>query len=765
MKRIPMMLQLALILFFVMAIPTAILTWYSGAQILWSSETAIGESALAGVDANRKLNENSLDNLAQNTVRLAATNIFDRIRRFDTYDEINANYINISSALSVQREMLNLNHFIDGVYSSYFYLNDSDYVISTDGGISKLERYESIEWMKDVLSERSGITGVWFPRKLNSGVSVVSYVLPLNRLTTTTRGIIVVNLKESEIGSYLKTTEPGVRGYFLLSSDGKVISSNDKSVLFTDGGKQPFIENIASSGLKEGYAFHELNGERLLYTWSRSKTFGWLNVKFSSVDPLMTKTHTLQRNILFLTILIIFVGIFLAIFLATWLSKPARELVRIIRSRNNLGMKDRNELAFLDAAFKRMQDEEEGLHKLLKEREKDSQNLAIHQLLRGEDLEKSEAMYPAHYYRVAIVSIDRYRQYMNQTNPETRSYHRYLLISQCESLFMEGINTRSVYQGEGCFAIIINFEINDEEDQERGIRQTLLSIREQAAKLLGHSVTIGVSGLTESAESISDRLVEAMEVIKHRMIVGSGGITYWKEEEVHSQKYIDPIRSERRILNYLDAGDLNGIYKELEDIRAEIQSVEYISYDNILFIYNHLTGATIKHLRENHVSAARIFANRGNIYSTLTSIDTLDELENYLRNIYGEIVQHLARKSGETNYGERIIRHLEEHYREEIVFEDMAKEIGISYSYMRKIVYELTGKSLIDYLNQLRIEKAKGLLVEKNLTIVQIAEEVGYYNVQSFKRFFRKYEGMPPNSYRGVRRSSQGVIVGNGDQK
>ena len=78
----------------------------------------------------------------------------------------------------------------------------------------------------------------------------------------------------------------------------------------------------------------------------------------------------------------------------------------------------------------------------------------------------------------------------------------------------------------------------------------------------------------------------------------------------------------------------------------------------------------------------------------------------------------------------------------------MAQQIGISYSYMRKIVYEMTGQSLIDYLNQLRIEKAKELLQNPGLTIAGIAAEVGYYNVQSFNRFFRKFEGMPPSGYK-----------------
>ena len=136
MKRIPMMLQMALILFCVMAIPTAILTWYSGTQILHNSEEAIAESSLAGLNANRELNNNALNNLAQDAVRLTVTSIFNRIRNFETFAELNSNYSNVSSAQTILQELNNLNHRVDGVYSSYFYLNDSDYVVSTDKGIT-----------------------------------------------------------------------------------------------------------------------------------------------------------------------------------------------------------------------------------------------------------------------------------------------------------------------------------------------------------------------------------------------------------------------------------------------------------------------------------------------------------------------------------------------------------------------------------------------------------------------------------------------------
>lgn len=756
MKKTPMMLQLALILFCIMAIPTAILTWYSGSQIIQNSEAAIGESTLAGLNANRKLNENALANLAQDTSRLAATNIFDRIRSFETYDEINSNYNNVSQALSVTKELLNLNRRVDGVYSSYFYLNDSDYVFSTDKSITTLERYESMEWITEALEGRRGISGVWVPRRLEAGVNVVSYVYPLNRLSSTTRGIIVVNLRESQIGKYLHATEVGDSNYLLLDSGGKVISFNDQSLLLSDGLELPFMQEILNQKTSEGYMFRELDGNRMVYAWSRSALSGWWNVSWSSMDELMMKSRDMQMNIILLTGAIILLGTVLAIILATWLSRPLRQLVRTIRSKSDLGLvnKNKNELAFLDMAFQRMQEEEESLFQLLQEREQDTRSLAVHRLLRGEIPPRITEVFPEACYRVVVVSIDKYRRYVGNTNVETRSYHRYLLNAKYESFFPEGILARSVYHNDGCMVIVLNFAPEECGKKDDLIHLALEKIRDQSLELLEHSVTVGVSDLTDAPERVTLRLFEAMEVIKRRMINGAGSIMYWHDEEENSRKYLDSESSERRILNFLDAGDLGGIFKELQIIRSGISTEDNISYDNIMFIYYQLMGATIKHLRENHIGTGRMIAGRGNVYSILAAMDTLDELEEYLHDFYCEVVQSLDRSTSETNHGERIIHYLKEHYREEIVFEDMAKQIGISYSYMRKIVYEQTGNSMIDFVNQLRIEKAKELLLDTELTIKQIAAEVGYYNVQSFNRFFRKYEGMPPSSYKMAKSKS-----------
>ncbi|WP_088102970.1 helix-turn-helix domain-containing protein [Halalkalibacter urbisdiaboli] len=748
MKRVPMMLQLTVILFCIMAAPIAILTWYSGKQILQNSEQAIAESSLAELNANRMLTEKALNNLSQNTVALTSTNTFDRIHSYKSYNEINSNYFYVLEVRAVLRELMQLKRRDNGIYSSFFHLSGSDYVISTDRGVTTLGRYESIDWMQEALEERRGITGVWYSRKLDSGINVVSYVFPLNQLSTNTRGILVVNFLEREFDQYFGTSDAGKQEYFIMNSKGMIISHSDKSYLQEDGRKTPVIREILEQDSREGYMFRELEGERMLYTWSRSQKLGWVNVGVYSVNELMITTHALQQKIILLTSVIILVGIILTFFLATWLSKPVRKLVQNLSSRTNLGAKGRNELAFLDEAFRTMQDKEEALHKMLTIRKRDSHSLAIHQLLRGELSPQADEVFSASCFIVAVISIDQYRQYVSKYNPDARSYHRYLFISNCERMFTNDVIARCIYQGNGCFVIVINYEQLKQETDSL-FHESLIKIKDNAEEVLNHSVTIGVSSPTVDMDLVSERFGEAMEVIKHRMVKGSGGITYWEKKNANEQKYIYPVNSERRILNFMDNGDLDSIIKELKVIGDEIRSAEYISYDNILFIYHQLVGICIKHLRENNVSTARIFAGRGNIYTHFASIDTLDELENDLCDFFDEIMQYLTQPTFQTNdYGERILSYLDEHYCEEIDFEEMAAEIGISYSYMRRIVYEMTGQSLIDNLNLRRIEKAKEMLVESNLTITKIASELGYNNAQSFNRFFRKFEGMTPSNFK-----------------
>ncbi len=79
---------------------------------------------------------------------------------------------------------------------------------------------------------------------------------------------------------------------------------------------------------------------------------------------------------------------------------------------------------------------------------------------------------------------------------------------------------------------------------------------------------------------------------------------------------------------------------------------------------------------------------------------------------------------------------------------DLGRECGVDINYLNILFTKETGKTLYKYLTDVRMERAKYLLEEKNMPIVEIASSVGYPNGNSFTRAFVKYARQTPTSFR-----------------
>ncbi|MDF2942559.1 MAG: response regulator [Herbinix sp.] len=91
---------------------------------------------------------------------------------------------------------------------------------------------------------------------------------------------------------------------------------------------------------------------------------------------------------------------------------------------------------------------------------------------------------------------------------------------------------------------------------------------------------------------------------------------------------------------------------------------------------------------------------------------------------------------------------IEYHYSEDISLDDVAKELNLSKHYLCSAFKKETGENMSLYINNLRIEKAKQLLLESDFKIKEIFERVGYSNQQYFSKVFKKITGMTVIEYK-----------------
>jgi AraC-like DNA-binding protein len=94
------------------------------------------------------------------------------------------------------------------------------------------------------------------------------------------------------------------------------------------------------------------------------------------------------------------------------------------------------------------------------------------------------------------------------------------------------------------------------------------------------------------------------------------------------------------------------------------------------------------------------------------------------------------------------INYIEEHYPDEIRLERLADRAYLSPEYFSKIFKRLTSKTPIDFINTVRVDKAKQLLATSTLPVTDIAYRIGFHDANYFSRQFKKSTGVTPGDYR-----------------
>jgi AraC-like DNA-binding protein len=95
-----------------------------------------------------------------------------------------------------------------------------------------------------------------------------------------------------------------------------------------------------------------------------------------------------------------------------------------------------------------------------------------------------------------------------------------------------------------------------------------------------------------------------------------------------------------------------------------------------------------------------------------------------------------------------IKNHIETHYTEDLTLSDLANVVYVSPYYLAHIFKEEVGIPPIQYLILRRVEEAKKLLVQTDLSVIEIASLVGYENANYFNLIFKKMAGVAPGKYR-----------------
>jgi AraC-like DNA-binding protein len=90
---------------------------------------------------------------------------------------------------------------------------------------------------------------------------------------------------------------------------------------------------------------------------------------------------------------------------------------------------------------------------------------------------------------------------------------------------------------------------------------------------------------------------------------------------------------------------------------------------------------------------------------------------------------------------------------EDINLAELARHCGVSEGHLSRIFHHATGLTFREYLTQIRLERAKSLLLNSGKSVTEIAYESGFQSLSQFHRVFQKVHGLSPGAMRSNRSS------------
>jgi two-component system response regulator YesN len=138
------------------------------------------------------------------------------------------------------------------------------------------------------------------------------------------------------------------------------------------------------------------------------------------------------------------------------------------------------------------------------------------------------------------------------------------------------------------------------------------------------------------------------------------------------------------------------------------------------------------------------------IFSTLDQCECISEFNDILSEIAIDMAHKINSYNRKTINStlQKAIDYIRENYHESITLNDVAEHTYVSIYYLSRMFTKELGKNYVDFLNEVRIEKAKGYLRDSGYKTYEIAELVGIKDAHYFSKLFKKYTGVTPSEYK-----------------
>ncbi|PYI57479.1 helix-turn-helix domain-containing protein [Paenibacillus flagellatus] len=627
--------------------------------------------------------------------------------------------------------------------SIYLYRH-ADGTVLTPYAVFSIEQFNDQKVILEALGQLS-LNRPWMTvRKGFSGdepaelISLVRYT----PLFTGTDGLIIVNVRAESVAKLVKS---------MTSS----IPSNRIAIHDRDG-HPVYVEEHEDGFLKTEY---------------RSDYLGW-NVRNGVVNGnLFRIVSTLSKYWILVCLAFFLLGLVWIVLVTRKNYKPVQSIVDRIRyfaeqKQTELFKKESDdEFKIIGSALESLLDQAEVFQRQHEENLYYRRKTFFAEWLEGErplkpeewrrEMESLELPHSFAEFVVCTVKINKYHSFTDTYSRHDQSLLKFVLTSVVKELSESG--------GAFCWAewmtndrlavaVMIPETAAGGSPEER-VKQLADDLIRWTVQHLHFGISVGIGSAVRRAEQVHESYGEAREALAYQPALGAPPVIgYWQIQTPDKHRSINPLQHIRELAVALRTGGAEWT-GSFDRMFAEVRGGLY-SRDEMTNLISYMAFFLQKELMELPSELHEAWTREGaaKLEEAAAEWETIDELEHKLRAVFERLSDRMSDiRSARSSYKlvQDMRAYLGEHYdNPDLSLQHLSEAFGIHGKTVSRLFKEEMGVNFIDYLSQIRIERAKELIAQSDESIQDITLRVGYLHPNTFIRSFKKQVGLTPGDYR-----------------
>ena len=267
----------------------------------------------------------------------------------------------------------------------------------------------------------------------------------------------------------------------------------------------------------------------------------------------------------------------------------------------------------------------------------------------------------------------------------------------------------------------------------------LLTIVKNSSKCL----TIGISNPVQSSMHLKDSFQQARDAVRSSFLIGYGKLIFYKDLNT---AHFSP--SENLDSQFFNQINVNNVASAIDFLEEYLTYMCRCSPEDIPAIKDELVNISFglnRKLQKNEN------IQQGYVMQTINYALDMTDIRQYLFQLLDQIVNDINSLDNKGRIIFDVEKYILQNYDKDLSTKKIAESVYITPTYLCHLYKVKTGRTLNQFILDVKMNKSKKLITDTSLRLCDIAERMGYNNQNYFTKTFTKYFGVNPSTFRNKR--------------